>query len=243
MCLPDNLNPSDFEHMDAEELLHHAMEQYGDRLAIGTSLQKTGIVIIDIAARLKRPFRVFFIDTLLNHTETYELLEEVQDRYHLNIERFAPDPAEIESLHRSVGQYAHFLARPTCCQIRKHHPLQRALATLDVWVSGLRRDQSKQRNEATQKASWDFTKKGRKILKLNPLIDWSVEDIEQYSQENDLPYNKLYDFVSPYGEKFSVIGCKPCHIPVREELGRRAGKFPWEQGNKECGLHKDGSGI
>ena len=106
-----------------------------------------------------------------------------------------------------------------------------------------RRDQSKQRKETTAKADWDFAKNGKKILKLNPLIDWSIEDVEQYSQKNDLPYNKLYDFVSPYGEKYSVIGCKPCHIPVREELGRRAGKFPWEQGNKECGLHKDGSGI
>jgi phosphoadenosine phosphosulfate reductase len=80
-------------------------------------------------------------------------------------------------------------------------------------------------------------------LKLNPLFDWTDEQVDAYIRENDVPYNKLYDYVSPYGEKYFVIGCEPCHIPVREDLGRRAGKFPWEQGKKECGLHSDGSGI
>ncbi len=240
---PDTIQFEQFETMPPEDMLRHAFEQYGDRAAIGTSLQKTGIVIIDIASRLDLPFRVFFIDTLMNPPETYDLLEEVQERYGVTIERFCPEAEDIENLHRTVGQFAHFLARSTCCRIRKTKPLQRALATLDVWISGLRADQSQQRQESTRKAAWVQTKNGRRILKLNPLRDWSSEDVERYGKQHNLPYNKLYDFVSPYGEKYFVIGCEPCHIPVREELGARAGKFPWEQGGKECGLHKGGSGI
>lgn len=229
--------------MEAEPLLRYAFETFGRRAAIGTSLQKTGVVMIDIASRLDLDYRVFFIDTLLNHDETYDLLGEVEKRYGIEIERFEPDPADIESMNRTVGQWAHFLARTSCCQVRKRKPLQEALGTLDVWISGLRADQSEHRNDQAGKAAWVRDDRGRRILKLNPLLDWTVEDIERHSREGDLPYNKLYDFVSPYGERYHVIGCKPCHIPTREELGTRVGKFPWEQGRKECGLHDHGSGI
>ncbi|HDZ22695.1 hypothetical protein LCGC14_0644550 [marine sediment metagenome] len=229
--------------MDAEPLLRWAFETYGDRVAIGTGLQKTGVVMIDQAHQLGIPFRVFFVDTQRNHPETYDLLAEVEKRYAITIERFAPDPQEIEDLHKSVGQYAHFLARPSCCHVRKWHPLQKALATLDVWISSLRTDQSQHRSQNARKASWITDQRGHKILKLNPMLDWTGEDVERYTREHSLPYNKLYDFVSPYGERFTIIGCTCCHIPIREGLDPRAGKFPWEQGQKECGLHQDGGGI
>ena len=233
----------DLAAMDAETLLRFAFERFGSRAAIGTSLQKTGVVIIDIASRLGLDFRVFFIDTLLNHDETYELLDEVERRYGITIERFAPNPEDIEALNRTTGQWAHFLARTSCCHVRKRVPLQHALATLDVWISGLRADQSTQREDEAQKASWARDNAGRKILKLNPLLDWTADDVERYTKDNALPYNKLYDFVSPYGERYHVIGCKACHIPTRDGLDPRMGKFPWEQGGKECGLHDHGGGI
>ena len=226
-----------------EELLRYASETFGDRAAIGTSLQKTGTVMIDMASKLSLPLRVFFIDTLLNHDETYELLGDIEERYGITIERFSPDPEEIESLNKSVGQYAHFLARPTCCQVRKAAPLQKALATLDVWISGLRADQSEHRRKEASRAGWTHVAQDRVILKLNPLLDWSAEDVDRYISENEVPYNKLYDYVSPYGEKYNVIGCRMCHIPVRDEFDPRLGKFPWEQSKKECGLHDHGSGI
>jgi phosphoadenosine phosphosulfate reductase len=229
--------------LSPEELLRHAVETFGGRAAIGTSLQKTGTVMIDMACKLGLPLRVFFIDTLLNHDETYELLEEFQDRYGITIERFCPDPEAIESLNKSVGQYAHFLARPTCCQVRKAGPLQKALSTLDVWISGLRADQSEHRRKEASKAAWTHIQKDRLILKLNPLLDWTGEDVDRYIAENNVPYNKLYDYVSPYGEKYNVIGCTMCHIPVRDDFDPRLGKFPWEQSKKECGLHDHGSGI
>ena len=240
---PDSIDLGHLEAMDAEALLRFAFKTAGSRAAIGTSLQKTGVVMIDMASRLEMDFRVFFIDTLLNHAETYDLLAEVQKRYGITIERFAPTHEDVESLNRTVGQWAHFLARPSCCQVRKRLPLQRALATLDVWISGLRADQSDHRQDEARKASWARDDSGRSILKLNPLLDWSVEDVAEYSRARDLPYNALYDFVSPYGERYHVIGCEPCHIPTRAELGSRVGKFPWEQGHKECGLHDHGGGI
>ncbi|MCP4377973.1 MAG: phosphoadenylyl-sulfate reductase [bacterium] len=226
-----------------EELIRYAAETFGDHAAIGTSLQKTGTVMIDMAHRMGIPLRVFFIDTLLNNDETYELLGDIEERYGIKIERFSPDPEQIESLNNSVGQYAHFLARPMCCQIRKTAPLQEALATLDVWISGLRTDQSEHRRKAAARAGWTHVAQGRTILKLNPLLDWTGEDIDRYITENKVPYNKLYDYVSPYGEKYNVIGCRMCHIPIRDEFDPRMGKFPWEQSKKECGLHDHGSGI
>ncbi len=239
----DGVNLDDLDAMDTDALLRYAFEQFGPRAAIGTSLQKTGVVMIDIASRLDLDFRVFFIDTLLNHDETYELLAQVEQRYGITIERFAPDSEDIESLNRTAGQWAHFLARTSCCHARKRVPLNHALATLDVWISGLRADQSAHRQDEARKASWARDNAGREILKLNPLLGWDAQDVERYTKENDLPYNALYDFVSPYGERYHVIGCKACHIPTRDDLDPRTGKFPWEQGGKECGLHDHGGGI
>jgi len=239
----DPVDREAIETMDASSCLRYAFETFGSRAAIGTSLQKSGLVLVDLASKLGLPYRVFFVDTLLNHDETYELLGEVNQRYGMEVECFRPKAEDIESLYRTVGQYAHFLARPSCCQVRKVLPLRRAMSTLDVWITGLRADQSEHRESRVDKAQWVIGDDGVERLKLNPLRDWSLEQIDSYIRENDVPYNKLYDYESPYGEKYFVIGCPSCHIPTREELGKRAGKFPWEQGKKECGLHEDGSGI
>ena len=239
----EELDIEPLETLETNALLRYAFETMGDRAAIGTSLQKTGIVIIDMVHKLGIPFRVFFIDTLVNNPETNELCDEVENRYGISLERFSPTDAEIEGLCREWGQYAHFLARSQCCHVRKTLPMQRAMKTLDAWIAGLRTDQSEFRKQQTRKVSWVRDPRGRKVLKINPLLDWSVEQVDEYTKSNDLPYNKLYDYVSPYGERFTTIGCSTCHIPIHENLDTRAGKFPWEQGVRECGLHLDGSGI
>jgi phosphoadenosine phosphosulfate reductase len=231
------------QQWDAESLLRYAFETFGQRAAIGTSLQKTGVVMIHMAQALGVPCRVFFIDTLVNNPETYELCDEVEKRYGISIERFAPTDEEVEALRNEWGQYAHYFARTRCCHVRKSLPMQRAMKTLDAWIAGLRADQSDFRRKQACKVSWARDPEGRKILKINPLLDWTAEQIDDYTREHDLPYNKLYDYVSPYGERFTTIGCRVCHIPIQENLDSRAGKFPWEQGARECGLHIDGSGI
>lgn len=227
----------------AEDLLRFAFERFSGRAAIGTSLQKTGVVLIDLAARLGVPFRVFFVDTLLNHPETYELLGRVEERYGITIERYAPEPGEVEALYREAGQYAHFFDRRRCCAVRKRRPLQRALATLNAWISGLRADQSAHRQQTAAKAGWAQDETGRSLLKLNPLREWTARDVDTYTRTRELPYNALYDYRSPYGERYHVIGCRCCHVPVQPDRAGRAGKFPWETGKKECGLHDQGSGI
>ena len=230
--------------MEPGELLALTFETFGKRAAIGTSLQKTGSVIIDLAAKTGVEFSVFFVDTLFNYDETMELYEEIQSHYGISIERLVPNPDDIEELYEHYGQFPFFssLGRARCCEIRKRLPLLEKLKDLDVWISGLRSDQSDHRQQNTQKISIvgiaDI-----EVVKINPLIDWDAEQIDAYIKENKVPYNKLYDYESPYGEKFREIGCKPCHIPVKDEAPKRAGKWPWENSHKECGLHLDGSGI
>ena len=232
-----------YDRMDAEELLAALYREFGNRVALGTSLQKTGVVMIDMLHRMQIPMRIFFIDTLVNPPETIELLHEVEQKYNLKLEIFKPSDEDIESLNKSVGQWAHYMAREMCCSVRKRLPLQRALDTLDVWITGQRLDQSDHRNREAKRVSVVTSDSGNTILKANPLLTWSSQEVEEYTQSNKLPYNKLYDYVSRYGEKYNVLGCAPCHIPVNENHDTRAGKFPWEQGKKECGLHDHGSGI
>lgn len=239
----DDVKLSDLRGLEPQELLRAAFERFGERAAIGTSLQKTGVVILDMASRLGLPFRVFFVDTLMNHPETYELLEEVQKRYRMQIERFAPSEQSILELYKTFGQSAHYFGRELCCRVRKQAPLNKALATLDVWISGLRRDQSEHRRDNVKQVAFTADGKGRRIIKLNPLLDWTEDQIEDYTRREGLPYNKLYDYVSPYDERYTVLGCTPCHVPVKEGFDKRMGKFPWEHGKKECGIHSDGGGI
>lgn len=232
------------EELPAEKLLEWAFINFGKRAAIGTSLQNTGIVTIDLASKITNDFRVFFIDTLKHFKETYDVLDEVEKKYNIRIERFCPDPKELEELSSDMGSHPHYskFGRSACCQVRKVNPNKRALETLDVWISGVRADQSESRKEKAKKVEV-IRRKDRTIIKINPLFDWLECQVEKYIKDNNLPYNKLYDFKSPYGEVYKVIGCEPCHIPIFPTRQKRAGKFPWECGEKECGIHIDGSGI
>ena len=241
---PHEVDLDKLNAMQAAELLEYAFRQGQGGAAIGTSLQKSGVVLIDLASRLGVPYRVFYIDTQLDYPETYELFDRVQKRYGIEIERYLPDPAETEALRRQLGQWEHYFDRRACCDVRKVRPLKRAQQTLDVWLAGLRSDQSGWRSNTAEKATWVSGPGGRRILKLNPLYDWTVEQVDAYIRDRDVPCNRLYDRVTAYGERFTVISCQRCHIPVKEHLDRRAGKWPWEAGvKKECGLHEHGGGI
>jgi phosphoadenosine phosphosulfate reductase len=230
--------------LDGPELIEFAFSTYGKSAAIGTSLQKTGSVILDLASKCGVEYSVFFIDTLCNYDETIDLLHETEKHYGIEIERLTPDPKDIEKLYETFGQFPYYspFGREQCCETRKKLPLLKKLSGLDVWISGLRSEQSEHRKDNAEKAAV-VTMGGAEIIKLNPLIDWSDERIDAYIKTNKIPENKLYAEVSPYGERFKEIGCKPCHIPVKDGAGKRAGKFPWEKSKKECGLHSGGSGI
>lgn len=230
----------ELQKRDGREIIRWAFDKYGDQTAIGTSLQHTGMVQIDLASKVTNAFRVFTIDTERLHEETYEFYETVEEEYGINLEIFQPDPEEVNEMIERHGEYLFFDSRQKqqlCCDIRKSHPHDRALETVDVWICGLRRDQSEERSE-TPKAQV-VTENGEEKLKLAPLADWTEEEVWDYIRENDVPYNPLFD------EGYKTISCKICTTPVREGEDKRAGRWRWfNDHDRECGLHySDGGGI
>lgn len=229
--------------LSPEALLSWTAEQYGDRAAMLTSFQETGCALIDMAFRINRPLRVVTVDTLRLHPETYALMDEIEARYGISIERFQPDPEALECMVRRNGEYLFFDTKEKqehCCKVRKVDPNNRALDTVDVWISGLRKDQSSFR-AATPKAT--LVKRGtRTLIKLCPLADWTEEEVRQYNAEHNVPKNALYD------QGYESIGCIICSTPICAGEDKRTGRWRWfNQMNtgdkKECGIHIGGSGI
>ncbi len=231
----------------AERLLKWTFEHYGKQVAIGTSFQKTGTVIIDITSRVVDSFRVYFVDTLRHPESTYEFIKSVEARYNIDVEILKPDTEELQQLNNQQGQWGHLFSakeRKRCCQVRKINPARRLEADLEAVVSGLRADQSAFRAANMKKAYYENREDGGHILKINPMFEWTEADLDDYIAENDVQIHPLYDYESEHGEKYKVIGCGTCHFPVQPDRPARSGKFPWERSEKECGLHyKDGGGI
>lgn len=221
-----------FEHADAEELLRWALERFHPRMAISAAGGVDGLAIIDMAWRIDPRVRVFTLDTGRLPPETYALFEEVRDRYGIDVEFEFPDRQQVERMMFVSGpnlMYRSVDDRVRCCEIRKVEPLKRKLATLDAWVSGLRRDQWKTRKNVA-KVELDRDHGG--IVKLNPLADWSAEDVWDYVRKNEVPYHELFD------HGYTSIGCAPCTRPVQPGEDERAGRWWWEQDtDKECGIH------
>lgn len=239
-ALLDELNS-----MDPEQLLSWASTNFGDRAGIITSFQDTGCVIVDMASKVAPELRVLTIDTLRLHPETYALMDTIETRYDLTVERFKPDP---ERLKRMVGQHGEFLffdskdKQEYCCQIRKVEPNIQALQTVDVWITGLRQDHSDTRSD-TPKAEFNVNEWST-IIKLAPLADWDADRIKQYVADNNVPYNPLYD------QGYTSIGCTICSTPTLPHEDTRAGRWRWfnaldPESSKECGIHTniEGGGI
>lgn len=228
--------------MGPVELLAWAAANHPGRAGIITSFQDTGCVLIDMMARAAVGLRVITVDTLRLHPETYALMAELESRFGITVERITPDPERLKRMIAQHGEYLFFDSKAKqefCCNVRKTEPNQRALETLDVWFTGLRRDQSEFR-ENTPKISL-VDRKGRKILKIAPLVDWEQREVNAYIQEHAVPYNKLYD------QGYTSIGCVICSTPTLPGEDKRAGRWRWfnalEKNNKECGIHMGGSGI
>jgi phosphoadenylyl-sulfate reductase (thioredoxin) len=221
--------------MSAEELIEWAFTNFDDRAAIGTSFQLTGSVIVDLASRHSKKFRVFTVDTLRLHPETYEAINAFEERYGINVERFLPDEEQVKKMVDRFGEFLFFTDKAKqehCCYVRKVEPNRRALATIDVWITGLRRDQSDYRRDVKKAAFVE--EEGRRILKLAPLADWDMDKIWQYVRENNIPYNALYD------KGYDSIGCIICSTPLVPGEAPRSGRWRWFKGTedkKECGIH------
>lgn len=221
-----------FEHATAEQLLAWALAQFHPRLAISAAGGVDGMAIIDMAWRIDPAVRVFTLDTGRLPAETYALFEEVRERYGIQVEFEHPDRHDIAALVNREGpnlMYRSVDLRVACCEIRKVEPLKRKLATLDAWVSGLRREQWRTR---TNIAKVELDRDHGGIVKLNPLADWHADDVWDYVRKNDVPYHELFD------HGYASIGCAPCTRPVEPGESERAGRWWWEQDtDKECGIH------
>ena len=221
-----------FRGKPAEDIVRWAGETFGPRVKLASSFGAEDVVLIDIVARAAPAIKVFTLDTGRLNDETYEAMERVRERYGMEIETVFPERIAVEQLVREKGFYSFRESienRRECCHIRKVEPLRRALAGATAWMTGLRRDQAATRTE-TDAVQWD---EGNALLKINPLVDWTNEQVWEYVRANNVPYNRLHD------QGFPSIGCAPCTRAIQPGEDIRAGRWWWElPENKECGLHQ-----
>jgi phosphoadenosine phosphosulfate reductase len=214
---------------NARQLLARAAEAHPGRIVQASSLGAEDQVLTDMICRDRLPIAVATLDTGMLHGETLALIDVIRERYGLAVERYRPaHEATIAFVARHGGDAMRqsVALRKACCAMRKVEPLGRMLAGRSAWVTGLRREQSSERAEVEFEARDEA---GR--AKLSPLADWSWADVWQYLRLNDVPYNALHD------RFFPSIGCAPCTRAVALGEDFRAGRWWWEQGEKECGLH------
>lgn len=214
------------ESWSAGELLEWALMRFERRIALASAFGPEGMVLIDLATRIRSDVEVFTLDTGLFFPETYELMRKVERRYGITIERVKP-ALTVEEQAEQHGPSLWWHSPDRCCYMRKIEPLRRKLSTLDAWVAAIRRDQTPDRTHA-QKIEWDL-KFG--LVKINPLCDWTSEMVWDYLRGHDLPYNPLHD------RGYPSIGCAPCTRPVQDGEDARSGR--WAGFAKtECGLHQ-----
>ena len=217
----------------AEETLTNAIKEYYPHIKLASSFGLEDVALIDMISKLSPRIGVFTLDTGRLNEETYEVMDRIRARYDIEIESYFPDRAKVEALERAKGFYSFRQSvenRKECCGIRKVEPLGRALAGLKAWVTGLRREQSVTRS-AVEQIEADEAHPG--LVKINPLADWTLEQVWDYVKKNQVPYNQLHD------RGYPSIGCAPCTRAVKPGEDIRAGRWWWENSeHKECGLHR-----
>ena len=213
------------EGWSPQRVLAWAFETFGNGVAISSAFGAEGMVLIDMASRARKDFRVFTVDTEFLFPETYSLIDRIEQRYEIKIERVFSllSPEEQERIHSA----ALWTRDPDqCCNLRKVEPLRRKLSELGAWITSIRRDQTSFR-EGARKVEW-AAKFG--IVKVNPIADWNSKQVWRYLLEHCVPYNSLHD------QNYPSIGCTHCTRAVRPGEDARAGRWPGTP-KTECGLH------
>ncbi|HSA59221.1 MAG TPA: phosphoadenylyl-sulfate reductase [bacterium] len=244
MTAVDEKLSQEFEKIaDARDLIGEIFRRFGNRAAIGTSGQLTGSAMIDLAVKAGVKPRVFTIDTLRLFPETYELFDAIEKKYGIKVERIGPDPDKLKKMIAESGEYLFFDSKKKqefCCHLRKVEPNERALDTLDVWLTGLRVDQSASRAKSAKKCEIVLHgKEKRPLLKVAPLIDWTEKQLRDYMAANGVPMHKLLNW-NQDGWYYESLGCVICTTPIGPNEPRRAGRWRWFKDagdDKECGIH------
>jgi phosphoadenosine phosphosulfate reductase len=220
-----DLPQAEAETCSAAELVSYALRRFSPRIAVASSFSAEDVVLIDLAAQVRPDLRVFTLDTDFLFPETYALMNDIERRYHIKVERIRPRLTPEEQA-QEFGAALWSREPHQCCNIRKVEPLTHKLSELDAWITGIRRDQAPSRANA-RKLEWDAR---FRLIKINPLADWKWEQVWDYIRSHKVPYNPLHD------QNYPSIGCTYCTRPVRPGEDLRAGRWSGFQ-RTECGLH------
>ncbi|GGZ18721.1 phosphoadenosine phosphosulfate reductase [Echinicola pacifica] len=218
------------ENLSIAEAIAQLCELFPGKVVFSTSLGQEDQVITEIIAKNNLPVKIFTLDTGRLFYETLDLLSRTESKYRIKIKPYYPTTSSVENLVEDIGINGFYDSpenRKRCCFVRKVEPLKRALEGNSVWITGLRAEQSENRS-GMPKLEWDA---GNQIMKFNPLLNWTMEDMLTYIKENKIPYNPLHD------KGFISIGCAPCTRAIAPDEDPRAGRWWWEASKKECGLH------
>jgi len=217
--------------LSAKEILKNALLLFGNKITFATSLGAEDQVITYMISKIDKSANIITLDTGRVFPETYDLLHRTVNRYGIAIKSYYPDTTQVEEMVNTKGInlfYESIENRKLCCHIRKIVPLRRALQGMDAWITGLRREQSVTRTDL-KIVEWDAA---NGLIKINPLLEWSEEQVWDFIKLKDIPYNKLHD------QGFPSIGCQPCTRAIEKGEDLRAGRWWWEMpDSKECGLH------
>lgn len=220
------------EKLTLEQSLSKLCEIVPSGIVFSTSLGQEDQIITDVIFKNKLPIKVFTLDTGRLFYEHYDLLANNNSKYKIKTEVYFPAADEVEKMVNEKGINSFFQSvenRKECCAIRKVKPLNRALEGAKVWITGLRSEQSENR-QTLQMLEWDAT---RQLHKFNPLLHWTYNDVLKHIEEHqilDLPLHR---------QGFISVGCKPCTRAIEPGENPRAGRWWWEESQKECGLHSE----
>jgi phosphoadenosine phosphosulfate reductase len=224
---------AELNHKSPRIILKKALGLF-DNIAISFSGAED-VVLIDMALAIRKDIKVFCLDTGRLHPETYRYLEKVRKHYELDLDILTPDHQKLDAFVKSKGLFSFYEdGHHECCALRKVEPLTRKLATVDAWITGQRKDQSVDTRQYIPEVQVDktFSTEKHRLVKFNPLLNWSSAQVWDYIEAYQVPYNELHK------RGYISIGCEPCTMPVLPNQHERAGRWWWEaETKKECGLH------
>lgn len=214
-----------------EETLAFLANEYPNQVVFSTSFGQEDQVITDLIGKNQLPITVFTLDTGRLFQETYDVFHKTLKKYKTEIKTYFPDTTAVEALLNQKGPNSFYESvenRKECCFIRKVAPLTKALKGNAIWITGLRAEQSENRSDLNffeYDAHFD-------IIKFNPLLKWTLKEVEEHLERNNVPQNSLHK------QGFVSIGCAPCTRAILPGEDIRAGRWSWESSHKECGLHQ-----
>ena len=222
----------EFSSKSPIDVLSFFLDHFRGKIALASSLGLEDQVLAEMITSIDSSARIFTLDTGRLFPETYDLISTTSLKYKTTIEVFFPETSDVENMvsQKGINLFYNSIAdRKLCCYVRKLKPLSRALEGLDAWITGLRRDQSVTRTDLKM-IEWD---ENNDLLKINPLFNWTEQEVIDYIDANNIPTNPLHK------QGFKSIGCQPCTRAVEPGEDIRAGRWWWENPEtKECGLHK-----